>query len=88
MRLIRRLALLSVLTGLAACLGAQPSGAIAAETIACESGLQSLSLEHDGRSRHYLLYMPAGADADRPVPLVVGLHGGWGRAKASASKVG
>lgn len=88
MRLIRRLALLSALTGLAACLGAQPSGAIAAETVACESGLQSLSLEHDGRSRHYLLYMPAGADADRPVPLVVGLHGGWGTGEGFGEQSG
>lgn len=36
------------------------------------------SLEHDGRTRLYRLYVPTGYRADRPAPLLVALHGGGG----------
>jgi polyhydroxybutyrate depolymerase len=37
-----------------------------------------LTVDHDGRSRHYLLYVPAGITTTRRVPLLIQLHGGGG----------
>lgn len=36
------------------------------------------TLRHDGRARHYLLYVPSQVDGSQPVPLVFVLHGGGG----------
>lgn len=34
-------------------------------------------LQHQGLQRHYLLYTPATYRPDNPLPLVIGLHGGY-----------
>ncbi|MEC9408381.1 MAG: PHB depolymerase family esterase [Pseudomonadota bacterium] len=88
MLVMQRLILLSALAVLGACLGAQSSGAVAAEGPLCTPGLHTLSLEHDGRSRSYQLYVPDGASAGQPVPLVVGLHGGWGTGEGFGEQSG
>jgi polyhydroxybutyrate depolymerase len=36
------------------------------------------SLMHDGRERRYIVHVPEGLEAGRPVPLVLALHGGGG----------
>ena len=54
--------------------------ALSALLVACTqpvpaSGLSYVTLEHDGTSRRYALYVPAGA-GNQPLPLVFSLHGG------------
>ena len=54
--------------------------ALTALLVACTqpvpaSGLSYVTLEHDGTSRRYALYVPAGA-GNQPLPLVFSLHGG------------
>jgi len=41
------------------------------------------SLVVDGRTRSYRLHLPPGYDARTPLPLVINLHGGGGRAQAA-----
>jgi len=41
-------------------------------------GYYNLSLEHQGRTRTFWLYIPGGYDPATPAPLVIGLHGGTG----------
>lgn len=41
-------------------------------------GYYNLSLDHDGETRTFWVYIPAGYDGSTPVPLVFGLHGGIG----------
>ncbi len=43
-------------------------------------GTYSVSLQHDGRSRRYLLHVPPAGASDGPLPLVIALHGGGGDA--------
>src|SRR5262245_49644811 len=33
----------------------------------------------DGRSRDYIVYVPKGVALDRRLPMVLGLHGGFGK---------
>ncbi|MBN1148115.1 MAG: hypothetical protein JXA78_12725 [Anaerolineales bacterium] len=42
---------------------------------ALEPGLTTRSLTHDGMQRTYLLYIPAGYNPDRPMPVVLIFHG-------------
>src|SRR5262249_13324839 len=37
---------------------------------------------HDGRKRRYLVHAPPAAAAGRPLPVVLGFHGGGGRAES------
>jgi polyhydroxybutyrate depolymerase len=46
------------------------------------AGGYELALEHDGRTRSALVYVPPGLPADRPVPVVLNFHGGGGNAAA------
>ncbi len=39
------------------------------------AGTNARSIEHDGRSRFYNVYVPPGHDRTEPLPLVVDLHG-------------
>lgn len=39
---------------------------------------ETQSLQHDGQTRLYRVHVPAGYRADRPVPLVISMHGGGG----------
>ena len=70
---IQALALLAVLL-VSACLdrGALPSAQAA--------GAAGQTVEHDIGSRSYRLFVPAG-DSNKPRPLIVALHGGWGTGK-------
>lgn len=38
-------------------------------------------LTHDGRQRRYLVHVPQGYDGSKPLPVVLGFHGGMGRAE-------
>lgn len=40
------------------------------------------SVTHDGRQRRYLVHVPRGHDGTRPLPVVLGFHGGGGRAES------
>lgn len=51
-----------------------PAGAAPAPAASTEATLRT----PDGRDRTYHLYVPPGLDPDRPVPLLVALHGGTG----------
>jgi polyhydroxybutyrate depolymerase len=75
--MIQRVCLFALLSLLTACFGAR-STAEAADANLCKTGTQALTLKHDGKQRDYLLYVPTQASASKPVPLVIGLHGGWG----------
>ena len=44
------------------------------------SNENAISINHDGLSREYVLYVPDSYDEDNPVPLVLNLHGGSGTA--------
>lgn len=35
----------------------------------------SLSLQHDGEARHFVLHLPDGYDCSTPLPLLIGVHG-------------
>ncbi len=41
-----------------------------------ESDVVELTLEHDGLTRRYNLYLPSSYDSETPMPLVMALHGG------------
>jgi len=85
--MIQRLCLIAAIAFLTACFGAR-STAEAADADLCESGMRSLSMEHADQDRDYLLYVPPGASADKPVPLVIGLHGGWGTGENFGNQTG
>ncbi len=46
--------------------------------------LQKITLDHHGKTRYYLLYLPSQASSSNPLPLVVALHGGGGHAEFMA----
>ena len=59
--------------------GAQgATGARRAETLG--AGNHTLTLNHGGKTRRYVLHIPRGVVAARPVPLIVAFHGGGGEA--------
>lgn len=41
-------------------------------------GEYEISVNHDGRSRYYLAYIPAAARAGEPLPVLLAFHGGGG----------
>ena len=45
-------------------------------------GLQRGTLRHQGLVREYYVHLPQGHDKTKPVPLVIGLHGGGGTARS------
>lgn len=47
-------------------------------------GSHELSLHHAGHDRRYTVHVPASYRADRPVPLVLALHGGGGSMQVMA----
>lgn len=49
---------------------------------------QGGSLAHDGRTRSYLLHVPANHDKNDSVPLVIALHGGLGSGKRMVELTG
>lgn len=40
-------------------------------------------LRHDGRRRGYVVHVPAGVGVEKPAPLVIVLHGGFGQGKGA-----
>lgn len=48
------------------------------------AGDRSVTLQHDGQRRHYVIHIPPGLDPRRPVPLVLAFHGGGGNAEMMA----
>lgn len=52
------------------------------------SGFQHVTVDVGTRQRAYLLYVPAAAKARGPIPLVVALHGGGGKAENADSQTG
>jgi len=48
-------------------------------------GDYAMSMEHAGQQRLYRVHVPASYRADRPVPLVLALHGGGGDAQIQAN---
>jgi len=46
--------------------------------------LQKITLDHNGKTRYYLLYLPTQTQAALPLSLVVALHGGGGYAEFMA----
>lgn len=67
-------ALLMAWLGVVLMLALVPAGAAPALT----PGSHELSLRHDGRERGFIVHVPNTYRADRPVPLVLALHGGGG----------
>lgn len=47
-------------------------------------GEYDFSLKHDGLTRTFVVHVPPGYDAVRPMPLVMAFHGGGGNAQAAA----
>lgn len=75
MRLGAALASLALLAG---CAGATEP-ALADTSDPCDTaGAQDLSLDHAGSTRTYQLVVPPAAKRGEPLPLVIGMHGGWG----------
>lgn len=48
-------------------------------------GLLKGSLQHSGKNRHYLYYLPETLDPARPLPLLLAFHGGGGNAAGFAN---
>ena len=80
MLIVRRLAILSVLTVVA--------GLVLAPSVASDGtdrlppGDQQLTIEFDGGTREYLVHVPAGAEQGRRLPVVFNFHGGGSDASA------
>lgn len=53
-----------------------------AQTLA--PGSHELALEHGGRTRGFIVHVPNASRTDRPVPLVLALHGGGGSMEVMA----
>jgi polyhydroxybutyrate depolymerase len=80
MKALRACAVIALIT---AALGAQvaPAGAGPASgscDLKSAPGLRTVALTDQGQSRPFILYVPAGYDGRRRVPLVVNLHGSGG----------
>ena len=73
--------------GVAAC-AVNTGPASAADVCAVRDQAQQGSLNHQGRDRSYRLYVPKSASSDKPLPLIVALHGGWGTGELMAEQTG
>lgn len=73
--------------GMAAC-AVNTGPASAADVCAARDQAQQGSVKHQGRDRSYRLFVPATGSADKPLPLVVALHGGWGTGELMAEQTG
>src|SRR4051812_4332825 len=62
-------------------------GPASAEDTLSHPGDHDVTLDFGNLKRHFILHVPAGYDAAKPIPLVVMLHGHGGTAKG-ISKVG
>ena len=51
-------------------------------------GIQERTLDVDGLTRHFLLYLPDGYDGESRFPVVFMLHGGGGTGKAALEETG
>jgi len=60
----------------------------AAGAAALEPGTHELTVRTAEGRRAYRLHLPAAADADKPLPLVLFLHGGGGRSQEAAARYG
>ena len=49
-----------------------------------EPGTHSLTLQHGGRERAYLVHIPTGYRSDKPMPVVFAFHGGGGDMRLQA----
>jgi len=61
-------------SGSAGTAGSAPAPKCSGEHVA-EAGKTVVPLSHGGRDRTYVLYVPQGYDASRPLPLVLNFHG-------------
>lgn len=73
-----RSALLAALLLLTACLDRGPALIPAAQ--AADASVEK-TLSFKGSPRSYRLFVPAGVDRSKPLPLILALHGGWGTAR-------
>ena len=71
--LLSGLGFLALLVGI--CCGAAPTPSAGKQQ---QTQDKTCSLTHGGLERTYRLHVPVGRDKDRPVPLVIVLHGGGG----------
>ncbi|MET0341237.1 MAG: hypothetical protein ABW252_09550, partial [Polyangiales bacterium] len=76
-----------------AVIGAQVAASDAgAETCAASGayrvGENRITLQHGGRARQVVVYVPRGADAKKPVPLVLDFHGNGSSAAQEAGGSG
>lgn len=69
-----------------------PGGRVQAQTtyaaqteLPSEPGLHSLTLQHSGRTRSYLLYIPSAYRSAASLPVVFAFHGGGGNMQLQAS---
>jgi polyhydroxybutyrate depolymerase len=53
---------------------------ITAEAFAAQPGTYRLTLDHGGRERGYIVHLPPQVESGSPLPLLLALHGGGGRA--------
>ena len=53
-----------------------------------EPGTHEWSLEHQGRTRTYRIYVPKGYEPAKALPLVIAMHGGTGTAKGMQKLAG
>jgi polyhydroxybutyrate depolymerase len=75
-----QIALLVVLLAALACLR---SAGIPTASSTLAAGETIHTLNHDGRERSYITYMPASVNREEPIPLVFVLHGGTGNAQSA-----
>lgn len=67
--------LLAGLLSLAGITTAQEDGPVCTPDADVRTGLQRGRMEHDGRDRRYLIYVPESYDPAAPAPLVLSFHG-------------
>jgi polyhydroxybutyrate depolymerase len=60
---------------------AASAGSVSALT---QPGTHSLTLQHGGRERAFLVHLPAGYRSDKPAPVVFAFHGGGGNMQLQA----
>lgn len=83
-----RSTVLLAINRLAACLGmllalAFPAAAFEGSAITAP-GDYTFTLDHDGSKRQYRVHVPPGYSAERPMPVVLSLHGGGGNMNIQA----